>query len=149
VTSLLEDIHIHAPAETVFARLSDIESYASWLPSHFRELRATDGTLSFALAFPLVRRRSRLVLTEATQHSYVELRPAPGTERDAKAFEGIAWGLDREGTRNVHLTAEATYALPRGPLGPLLDLLLLRNPRRQALRDALWRLKQHVEADTG
>lgn len=149
MTRLQEDIHIHAPAEAVFARLSDIESYASWLPSHFRELQAAEGVLSFALALPLGRRRSRLVLSEATQHSYVELRPAPGTEGDAKAFERIAWGLDREGSRDVHLTAEATYALPAGPLGPLLDLMLLRSPRRQALREALWRLKQHVEAEAG
>ncbi len=149
MTTLQEDIHIHAPAEAVFAQLSDIESYASWLPSHFRDLRAAEGVLSFALALPLGQRRSRLVLTEATEFSYVELKPTPGTEGAAKAFERIAWGLDREGTRDVHLTAEATYSLPAGPLGPLLDLTLLRGARRQALREALWRLKQHVEADAG
>ena len=40
---------------------------------------------------------------------------------------------------------EVHYRGAGGPLGPLLDLALHRSHRRQAFRDALWRLKQSLE----
>ena len=45
----------------------------------------------------------------------------------------------------MHLVAEAVYERAAGPIGWLLEQALHRPLRRQALRDALWRLKLTVE----
>ena len=60
------------------------------------------------------------------------------------------WALHAESAHEVHLTAEATYEPAPGITGALLEGAVHRPHRAQALRDALWRLKQVVErAESG
>ena len=49
--------------------------------------------------------------------------------------------LTAEGPDDVHLLVEAIYTPAGGFVGALLDLLVQRAHRRQALRDAVWRLE--------
>lgn len=138
-----EDVHIHAPASEVFARLTDLDGYASWLPPRFEDVESDGEAVSFRLPLPMAPDTCRLVIHEREAPSYVELQGAEAHER--APLRALAWRLDAEGPREVHLVAEARYEVG-GPVGGLLDLLWLRGLRRQALRDALWFLKQRAEA---
>ena len=58
----------------------------------------------------------------------------------------VCFSIDcAESGRESHLSVETHYHPAGGPFGPLLDLTLHRPHRRQAFRDALWRLKLLIE----
>ena len=63
----------------------------------------------------------------------------------SRAFETLSWVLSPEGPNDVHLLVEAIYTPAGGFAGVVLDVLLQRAHRRQALRDAVWRLKHLLE----
>ena len=141
---LREDVHIHASAQRVYRHITS--SRAVWLPRAFRHVSAHDDTLCFELALPLRRERARLAVTTSQSPSLLVL------ERDSAADEGgvidsLTWALHEETPEEVHVTLEAGYRPAGGPLGALLESALYEPLRRQAFRDALWRLKRFVEAD--
>ena len=140
VRHVREDVHIHAPPPDVFERVADLRGYAEWLPPAFSDVTAEETRLSFALAMPR-RRASRLDVTTCDAPAYLEL--IAGDE--ASGVSGLAWAVRPEGAREVHLTVEAAYLPPRGVVGALRDAAVHAPMLRQALRDALWRLKLTIE----
>jgi hypothetical protein len=145
MASVREDIHVRASIDEVFARLAPLERCGEWLPAAFREADATGGTLSFRLALPLDSRIAELTIHADERPAYLELRALPAGEDDAPALDGLTWALHVEGPRHVHVTVEAAYTPAPGFLGGLLEPAIHRPLRRQALRDAVWRLKQVAE----
>ncbi len=136
---LREDVHIHAPADEVYGRLRAFESHREWLPPAFDGVEADDDAIAFALLLPVRRERARLEVVAAEPPRVLELADGNG------GGWGLAWGVNIEGPREVHLTAEIAYEPAGGPLGWVLEETMHRPMRRQALRDALWRLKLLIE----
>ncbi len=138
-----EDVHIHAPPSTIFERLALAEA-VRWLPASFREARVEgDGTLAFRLALPMLDRTVTLAVEEELAPTVLSLRAhANGSH---PAVEALDWALHQESPNNVHVTAELAYEPAGGPVGALLETVVHAPLRRQALRDALWRLKLLAE----
>ena len=142
MSRLVEDIHIHAAAAEVFARVEATASYGEWLPRCFREVAtAPGGGFACTLALPLRSEAVRLEPARVEAPALLHFRASEG----APGFESLTWQLSAEGPREVHLELQAVYTPAGGFGGALLDVLLLRAHRRQALRDALWRLKHLIE----
>jgi Polyketide cyclase / dehydrase and lipid transport len=139
-----EDVHIHAPADEIFERLADLQAPPAWLPPSFRDARIEDEALAFRLALPLLDRAARLAVAERQSPTALSLRDqhSNGTHPAVEAFD---WALHQESANNVHVTAEFAYEPAGGLLGPLLEMAFHAPLRRQALRDALWRLKLLAE----
>ncbi len=141
---LIEDIHIHAAADEVFARLKATGSYGEWLPRCFRDVDGDQGgAFAATLALPLRAEVIRLEPDRVEAPSMLHFRSADGGE----AFDSLTWNLSAEGPREVHLEVQAVYTPAGGFPGAVFDVLLLRSYRRQALRDALWRLKYVLEGN--
>ena len=138
--SLRDDIHIHADVEAVRAHLLPLaEERYRWLPDAFADRRIDERALSFRLALPLRNEPAVLVLDGDDGRAIEFVASGPS------AIRAWTWVLNAEGPREVHLVAEAVYEPAGGPIGWLLEIALHRAVRRQALRDALWRLKLAVE----
>ena len=138
-----EDIHIRAVSAEVYGRISALDTIAEWLPPVFSGVEAGGRSLAFRLALPL--HSERAALDVATDDPPALFVLAGHGEDGAGALDSLTWALHAEGERNVHLTLEAAYTPAAGLLGWLLEPSLHRPLRRQALRDALWRLKQVAE----
>lgn len=136
---LREDVHVHAPAEEVYGRLSQLDTHHEWLPAAFSEVRGDTTEIEFVLALPGRRERARLTVATAEPPRMLEFADA-----DGRAW-GLAWAVNQEGPREVHLTAEIAYEPARGAFGWVMEETAHRPMRRQALRDALWRLKLLIE----
>ena len=136
-----EDVHIHASASEVFARLEATASYGEWLPRCFRDVAANGEGFDCTLSLPLRSERVRLQAAQREEPWLLQFRAAEG----GRAFETLSWVLSPEGPREVHLLVDATYTPAGGFAGAILDLLVQRAHRRQALRDAVWRLKHVLE----
>lgn len=152
MTAIREDVHIHAEAPAVYRRLAELESLGEWLPERFRDIRAEGERCAFTLALPLRTEGARLRVATATEPYALTLADENADDGRANgarpaAIESLHWELQPEGRGEVHVTLAAGYRAPGGIAGPLLDLLLFRPHRRQALRDALWRLKRLVEGE--
>jgi hypothetical protein len=142
MSRLVEDVHIHATPTDVFARIEATSSYREWLPRCFREVDGdAAGGLACTLALPLRAELVRLEPTQIEAPALLHFRSSDG----GRAFESLTWHLNTEGPREVHLELHAVYTPAGGFPGAVLDVLLLRAHRRQALRDALWRLKHLLE----
>ncbi|MYB42360.1 MAG: SRPBCC family protein [Chloroflexi bacterium] len=140
-----EDVHIHASASETFERLEATARYAEWLPGSFRDVEGESGAharLEGVLTLPL---RSERVSLEVAEREPSRLLLFRSTDGARGAFETLSWVLTAEGAEDVHLLVEAIYTPAGGFAGWLLDLLVQRQHRRQALRDAVWRLKQLLE----
>ena len=144
MSRLVEDIHIHAAADEVFARVEATASYGEWLPRCFREVGGDSrGGFACTLALPLRSEAVRLEPAQIEAPALLRFRASDG----AHGFESLTWQLSAEGPHEVHVELQAVYMPAGGFLGAALDVLLLRAYRRQALRDALWRLKHVLEGD--
>ncbi|MEZ4501377.1 MAG: hypothetical protein R3C39_01995 [Dehalococcoidia bacterium] len=143
MATLREDIHVRAEIEDVFGHLTAFEAATAWLPGSFRDLEASHEGLAFRLALPFDARRVSMHVETHEGPTYLELRP-DDTE-GVPALEGLRWALFAEGPRQVHVTVEAEYRPASGFLGGLLEPVLHRPLRQQALRDVVWRLKQVAE----
>jgi len=133
-------VHIHAPAADVYGRLRSGAGHQRWLPPAFADFEHTGDELGFALTLPLRTERTRLQVTVEEPPGLIELSPM-----DGGSIGGLAWALNVEGPREVHLTMELAYKPAGGPLGWVLEESVHRPLRRQALRDTLWRLKLVIE----
>ena len=144
-----EDVHIHASASATFERLEATGRYGEWLPRSFRDVAGEPGPrarLDGVLTLPLRSERVRLEAVEREPPRLLLFRAAPdGAGGEHGAFETLSWVLTAEGPDDVHLLVEAIYTPAGGFAGALLDVLVQRAHRRQALRDAIWRLKQLLE----
>lgn len=137
---LRDDIHIHAVPAEVRARLADPTTYDEWLSTHVRDFSADTEGMRFNLALPgriePVRLR-REPLADPYLVAYV---------RDGdSAVDSITWALHVEGAHEVHVTVELAYRAAGG-LSAILEPLVHRAHRLQALRDSLWALKHRAEA---
>jgi hypothetical protein len=137
--TLREDVHIHAPATEVYERL--VEPAPIWWPPAVSGLSTTGGGLSFTLG--LAGRSERVALTRASDEPphFLEFL----ADGEIGGVRALRWVVNDEGPREVHLIAELTYEPAGGGLGWMLEETVHRPGRRQALRDALWRLKLLVE----
>ena len=138
-----EDVHIHAAPAAIFGWL-DFERVTAWLPDSFRDARIEDDALAFRLVLPLHDRPAQLCIEELQPPQILSLR-AGASNGTHPAVEALDWALHQESANNVHVTAELAYRPAGGLLGPLLETALHAPLRRQALRDALWRLKLLAE----
>jgi hypothetical protein len=149
--SIREDVHIHAPYSVVRSRLVATERHREWLAEHFRDYEPRAGGLAFTLALPGRTEGGRLRVDESDPFGVRYLRDEsatrPGNGRVRGEIEEIAWALHVETAQDVHLTVEAVYEPRRGLLGPLLEMVVLRPQRIQALRESIWNLKQVIERD--
>ena len=102
------------------------------------------GALAATLALPLRAEVVRLEPAQVEAPALLHFRSADG----GQAFDSLTWHVNAEGPREVHLELQAVYTPSGGFPGAVLDMLLLRSYRRQALRDALWRLKYVLEGNT-
>jgi hypothetical protein len=139
-----EDVHIHAPATEIFERLADLEVRPAWLPPSFRDARIEGDALAFRLSLPFLDRESHLAIAERQAPAALSLREQHSNGVQP-AVEALDWALHQENANNVHVTAEFAYEPAGGPLGALLEMAVHAPLRRQALRDALWRLKLLAE----
>ena len=138
-----EDRHRRAAPAGVYRRIAALDTLAEWLPPVFREVEASGRALAFRLELPLYSERAELAVETDDAPALFVL--AGNGEDGAGALDSLTWALHAEGEHNVHLTLEAVYTPATGLLGWLLEPALHRPLRRQALRDALWRLKQVAE----
>jgi len=143
--SVQEDIHIHAPYAVIRDRLLAIARHDEWLASHFRDYEAGDGELEFTLALPGRSEAGRLQVDDSDQFG-VRYHRDPNSDGGGE-IEEISWALHVETWQDAHLTVEAVYQPRKGLLGPLLEWLVLRPQRTQALRESLWNLKQLIERE--
>ena len=136
-----EDVHIHSSAEKAFTRLATIATYGEWLPSCFRDLDASSSGFECRLSLPLRSEPVRLVTVEKQAPRLIQFHAVEANY----AFDSLSWILNPEGTNDVHLLVDATYTPSGSFIGSVLDMLVQRAHRRQALRDAVWRLKHVLE----
>ena len=137
--SVREDVHVHAPADEVYALL--IEASARWWPPAVTEVEASGEGLAFTLDLPGRRERATLMRVTDDPPRYIEF-VADGMASPVRA---LRWVVNIEGPREVHMIAELEYEPAGGPLGWLMEETAQRPSRTQMLRDALWRLKLIAE----
>ena len=141
-----EDVHIHAGARAVYRRLAALESLGESMPEFFRSADAGAGPPSVVAQPALGGSGVPLVITRAEEPRLLTLAPAEDRAAgDTPPIKSFRWDLQPEGAAEVHVTLAVEYRMPVGVTGPFLDLLIHRPRRRQALRNALWRLKGLVE----
>jgi hypothetical protein len=136
-----EDVHIHASYEALHARVADPAGHADWLSGQFRDFECERDACSFTLALPFRAEDARLRRDSDEPGSVAYVREGDGQ------IEALTFAIHPEGPAEVHLTIEARYRPAGGILGPLLEVLLHRPQRTQALRDSLWNLKQIAERE--
>ena len=136
--SVVEDVHIHATLPDV---RDLIASPLRWAPPAIAEAEGDLDSLAFRLLLPLRSERARLARAlDETAHVI-----AFSANGDGGAVRGLTWVVNVEAPREMHLIAELLYEPAGGPLGWALEEVVHRPSRRQALRDALWRLKLLAE----
>ncbi|MSQ36595.1 MAG: hypothetical protein EXR63_05605 [Dehalococcoidia bacterium] len=138
---LREDVHVHAAADAVYTLVREPEHRARWFGPAVAELAQAGDALVFRLPLPLRSERAQLVLA-ADEAPRLLTYAANGVPT---AVGAVTWVLRAEGPAEVHVSMEAGYTPASGPLGWLLEEVLHRPHRRQALRDSLWRLKLIAE----
>ena len=142
MASVREDVHVHVAADELRPLLEDPRAFDAWLAPQFSGLSVDQSQWSLELALP--GRREQITLRAAAGQadgSLVYERADP-----ASTFAVLSMALFAEGPREVHLTVEAEYDPASGLLGSILEPLVHRPHRAQALRDSLWRLKEHAES---
>jgi hypothetical protein len=132
-----EDVHIHASQAEVQALIGEP---LRWRPPSFTEIEGGVEQFAFRLLLPLRAEYARLLRRETDDGSEITFATAEGA-----ALRAFTWVINSEAAREVHLVAEIVYEPARGPVGWLLEELLHRPGRRQALRDALWQVKLLAE----
>ena len=140
-----EDIHIHAPYRVIRDRLLSIAQHDEWLADHFRDYEAGDGELEFTLVLP-GRSEAGLLRVDDSDPFGVRYHRNPNGSV-AGEIEELSWSLHVETAQDAHLTVETMYQPRRGVFGPLLEWVVLRPQRTQALRESLWNLKQLIERE--
>jgi hypothetical protein len=137
--TLREDVHIHASAIDVYARL--VEAAPEWWPPAVSALDTGNGGLAFTLGLAGRSERARLARTTEEPPRFLEFM----ADGNGGALRALRWAVNAEGPREVHLIAELTYEPAGGAVGWMLEETAHRPGRRQVLRDALWRLKLLIE----
>jgi hypothetical protein len=142
VSTLRQDVHLHAPYDVVRTRLLEISGHGEWLADHFQDYEAEGNQLSFKLALPGRIEAGYLTVDDSDPFGVRFVRNGTGGE-----IAALNWAIHVETARDVHLTVEAVFEPRGGLLGPFLELAVLRPQRTQALRESIWRLKQVIERD--
>jgi hypothetical protein len=134
-----EDVHIHAGLPDIHRRIADPEVLAGVLSHHFRDVEADHDHLAFTLALPTRREGAELRRDGTERGAVTYLRRGDG------AIDSMTWAVHAESARECHVTVEVAYRPLRGPHGALLETLVHKPHRAQALRDSLWALKREIE----
>lgn len=140
VDRLREDIHIHAPYTIVRERLLEISKHPEWLSKHFRNYHASSESLAFELALLGRKEIGRLTLDGSDPFEVRFTR-----KNNEGEISEVNWNIHVETAQDSHLTVEAVFEPRLGLFGPILELVILRPQRTQALRDSIWNLKQLIE----
>ncbi len=136
-----EDIHLHVPLDDVRERLRDVAAHERWLSEQFSDFTSDGRSCAFRLTLPFRTEEARLRLTTDEPSGLVFARAGEGS------IDSLTWALHPEGRNESHVTAEIAYRPAGGIAGALLEALLHRPHRGQALRDSLWNLKRLFEHD--
>lgn len=139
MTSVREDVHIHAGLPDVHRHVSDPEALAAVLSHHFRDVEADDDSLAFTLMLPTRRESASLRRGGAERGAVTYARDGEG------AIHSVTWAIHVESPRECHVTVEVIYRPLGGPHGAVLETLVHRPHRTQALRESLWALKHAIE----
>ncbi|MDA0270586.1 MAG: SRPBCC family protein [Chloroflexi bacterium] len=136
---LRDDIHLHAAAAEVRARLADPTTYDEWLSTQIRDFVADTEGMQFTLGLP---GRAEPVRLRREPHGdpYLVTYVRDGDS----SVESLTWALHVEGATECHVTVELAYRAAGGLAG-VLEPLVHRPHRLQALRDSLWRFKHHIQ----
>ena len=137
--TLREDVHIHAPATEVYARL--VDPAPDWWPQAVSQLDTDGGGLRFCVGLAGRTEQAALVRSTEEPPRFLEFVADGG----ASAVRALRWVVNDEGPREVHLITELEYEPAGGAMGWMLEETVHRPGRRQVLRDALWRLKLRIE----
>ncbi|RLT27103.1 MAG: hypothetical protein DWI48_04525 [Chloroflexi bacterium] len=132
-----EDVHIHASYAEVRAL---VMAPQQWHPASFDDVMGGDEDIAFRLLLPM---RSEVAMLHRNQSADVTMLEYSGDE--ASSVRALNWAINAEAPHEVHLLAELIYEPAGGPFGWALEEVMHRPARRQALRDALWRLKLLAE----
>lgn len=138
-----EDVHIHAGLTDVHRRVADPGVLAGLLSHHFRDVEADDDHLAFTLALP-TRRESAQLRRDGSEHGAVTY-----VRRGEGSIDSMTWAIHPESPYECHLTVEVVYRPLGGPHGAILETLVHKPHRAQALRDSLWSLKRDIEGVAG
>lgn len=149
MATFTEQMTIRAPVERVWAALADIGSIARWNPGvKASHLTTPRGEGVGAARYCDLGGRSYLEETVAEWEPGKRLTMRiTGTNMPFARGE-IHFSLRPEGTSTV-VTLTPDYLLRFGPLGHLLDRLLVRRTYRRGMAAALAGLKAHVERGAG
>ena len=140
MNQLREDVHIHSTPDMIFGRLRAPDE-GEWFARAFGEPGSNGSGLSYDLRLPLRRERARLSTTAEQVPTLLVME----RDDDEAPLVSLSWALHPEADGEVHVTVDVQYQPAGGLFGTLLEQLLYDGLRRQAYRDALWRLKHLVE----
>ena len=140
LSKIREDTHIHAPYTIVRQRLLAISEHAEWLSKRFRNYNASGQSLAFELSLTGRTETGHLNLDENDPFKVSFTR-----ENEEGEIDGLNWTIHVETRQDTHLTVEAVFEPQLGLLGSVLEAVMLRPQRTQALRDSIWNLKQIIE----
>ena len=146
MTTLSSEIRIDAPKENVWRILADFGAVQNFAANVSRSYYTSDTKEGFG-----VTRHCDL----QNPSGYVEERVTEWREGDGYTFDiyesnaplkraAIDISLKRNGARTM-VTATLDYQLKFGPIGSLLDLLIVRQQFRKGISSPLAGLKHHVE----
>jgi len=153
MTRINEQIHIQAPRSAVWKALAAFDRISDWEPGYVSSEYATDQREGVGTS-----RHAQIKTPFGARHVlHVVTRWEPGVElsweaRDADVplvdtAENIA-RLTTSGDTTI-VDDELTYTLKYGPLGRVMDRLVMRKQMKGALTGFLQSLKEHVEAGIG
>ena len=143
MTRIERSVRIDAPAEDVWAAISDLDAVANWNPN---VAEATCGTLSSGVGATRT--------CELAPRGHIEEVVSGWTEGTEIWFAIGAHGGIRSADMGlvIHRTSEgavvdaiADYHLALGPVGPVIDKLTTRRLMSRMLERSLDGLKAHVE----
>ncbi len=141
MANVREDVHVHVAVDELRPLLDDPRAFELWLAPQFSGLTIERSQWSLELLLPGRRERMTLRAVPREDGTLLYERADP-----ASSVSTLSMALFAEGPREVHLTVEVEYEPAAGIAAKLLEPLVHRPHRAQALRDSLWRLKQHAES---
>jgi len=139
-----KSIVINAPAEKVFMRVEDNESFPEWWPNMIEQKRQTPGPLAvgsksrFTYNMLGVKTTGEVELTTYEPPTHLVARTSGGVNG---TFD---WRCTPEGS-GTRLSVVVDYTLPGSILGKIADKLVVEKRNEADLEEGLKKLKALIE----
>ena len=140
-----ETVVIHAPREAVWRALADIASIHEWNPGVQASSLTSDQAEGVGASRVCDLGRAGDLHEEVAMWEPPRRLTLRITQTDLPFARGDIAFTIREEAEGTAVTVAPDYALKYGPLGSLLDALMVRRTYRKGMRDLLVGLKAHVE----